>query len=276
MYENSGSSFRASDGVEIQYYMDDYTDPWREAETVVLVTPVVATAKRLFGWVPHLARDFRVVRFDMRGHGKSGKLSGQPLTMDRLADDITELLDAIGAKRAHLAGTSTGGIIGLYTAATRKDRVSSLGAYAAVPKIKASDRPVDPEDWIRNMKAMGLRAFFERSFPARFDDSVAPKLKEFVLDDVARNDIEVFATFLRLMGTADFVDRIREIACPTLLVYPSADPNLSYEEADMLHKMIKGSERLDYEGLRHNIADAYPDRCATDLLAFLKRIDARS
>ena len=61
--------FNASDGLEIAYTVDDYSDPWRAADTVILVHAAMGSSIRFYAWVPHIARDFRVVRIDMRGHG---------------------------------------------------------------------------------------------------------------------------------------------------------------------------------------------------------------
>ena len=54
--------------------------------------------KRLYAWVPRLARDFRVVRLDLRGHGGSQVPDDAlPFTLDRLARDVVELLDHLGS-----------------------------------------------------------------------------------------------------------------------------------------------------------------------------------
>jgi hypothetical protein len=53
--------FQASDGLRLSYAADDYTDPWRESDTLVMVHAAMGNARRFYAWVPHLARDFRVV-----------------------------------------------------------------------------------------------------------------------------------------------------------------------------------------------------------------------
>src|ERR687883_1962643 len=87
------SYWTASDGTKLHYRYDDFTDPWKEAPLVVLVHPGLGSSQRLFGWVPHLARDYRVVRPDIRGHGKSRPGPQENLTHDRLALDLIELLE---------------------------------------------------------------------------------------------------------------------------------------------------------------------------------------
>src|SRR3972149_4293397 len=64
-------NFRTSDGLRLCYVIDDYTDPWRMSDTLVMVHAAMGSSRRFYAWVPHLARDFRVVRFDLRGHGET-------------------------------------------------------------------------------------------------------------------------------------------------------------------------------------------------------------
>ena len=63
--------FAASDSVELAYYVDDFTDPWTQSQTLFISHPAMSSARRLYAFVPHLARHYRVVRMDMRGHGSS-------------------------------------------------------------------------------------------------------------------------------------------------------------------------------------------------------------
>ena len=54
-------------GVEIHYRVDDFTDPWHEADAVLLIHGNNESGLAWYGWVPHLARRYKVVRPDMRG-----------------------------------------------------------------------------------------------------------------------------------------------------------------------------------------------------------------
>src|SRR2546423_15699879 len=96
-------NFTASDGLSLAYYTDDFTDPWKKAPTLLLLHAAMGSAWRYFGWVPHLARDWRVVRLDLRGHGRSQvPPAEQRLTLDRLVLDVAELLDHLGVPQAHI------------------------------------------------------------------------------------------------------------------------------------------------------------------------------
>jgi 3-oxoadipate enol-lactonase len=75
-------NFTTSDGLSLAYYIDDFTDPWKPAPTVLLLHAAMGSARRYFAWVPHLCRDYRVVRLDLRGHGSSQvPAADQPLLL---------------------------------------------------------------------------------------------------------------------------------------------------------------------------------------------------
>ena len=61
--------FTTSDGLSLAYYIDDFTNPWAGAPTVLLLQAAMGSAQRYFGWIPTLSRHYRVVRLDLRGHG---------------------------------------------------------------------------------------------------------------------------------------------------------------------------------------------------------------
>src|SRR5204863_8789460 len=96
-------SFTTSDNMILTYDFDDFTDPCKRAPTLLLLHAAMGSARRYFGWVPHLSRDYRVARLDLRGHGRSQiPRADQPLTLDRLVLDVVELLDYLDVGEAHI------------------------------------------------------------------------------------------------------------------------------------------------------------------------------
>ena len=106
--------FLATDGVSIAYTIDDYTDPWREgAPTAILLHAGMGSSKRWIPMVPSLARRFRVVRMDLRGHGESAvPPPGSPLTLERMTADVRDLMAHLGVPQAHFICNATGGYLG--------------------------------------------------------------------------------------------------------------------------------------------------------------------
>lgn len=263
--------FKASDGLQLAYRVDDFTDPWQDTDTLIILHAAMGSLERLYAWVPTLCGNYRVVRPDLRGHGNSGIPGEGQLTLDRLTQDVFDLMDEIGVARAHLAGSSAGGIVAMYAAITNPERVQSLGAFAAIPGLKMSAGHTDYNAWINALRNDGVRDFLSRTIDERFNlDEVSADFVNWFLDDAARNDPELLARFVTLMSSVDFADRLGEIRCPTLLVVPGGDPNQSMEEYEFCRDSIGGATLIVYEGKRHNITDSDPERCAEDLLHFLQ------
>ena len=79
--------------LEMNYRLDDFTDPWRVSKAVLMVHGNHEGSAAWYGWVPHLARDFRVVRPDMRGFGASTPMARDyPWSLDGVIDDFVALM----------------------------------------------------------------------------------------------------------------------------------------------------------------------------------------
>src|SRR6476619_8505420 len=150
-------SFTTSDGLTLRYVIDDYTDPWRTSDTLVLLHAAMGSSRRFYAWVPHLAREFRVVRIDMRGHGATAIPGPDQLSPERLVRDVVELADHVGAQRFHVAGSSAGSIVAEKVAIDHPDRALTLGAFAGTGGIKHGLQ--DQTTWVQKIGEKGLAAF---------------------------------------------------------------------------------------------------------------------
>ncbi len=106
------ATFETSPGVHLHYLVDDFTEPWNEPATILLLHGNAESSRAWYAWVPLLARRFRVVRPDMRGYGASTPMSRDfKWTLDVIVDDYVRLMDSLGVHRVHLVGAKIGGII---------------------------------------------------------------------------------------------------------------------------------------------------------------------
>ena len=115
--------------ITINYELVDYTAPWQtsEPETFLLYHGYARNMLFWEQWVPLLAGDYRVLRFDARGCGESSAPPpGTTMTFDQLVGDALGLMDQLGIKRAHWVGESSGGIVGLAFALAHPDRLHTL------------------------------------------------------------------------------------------------------------------------------------------------------
>ena len=96
---------RITADLEMHYRVDDFTDPWREPETILMLHGNGESGAVWFGWVPHLAREFRLVRPDMRGFGASTPMPRDyRWSLDGVVDDFAALMKKLEVERFHLVG----------------------------------------------------------------------------------------------------------------------------------------------------------------------------
>jgi len=261
--------FTTSDGLKLAYYRDDYTDPWHQRDTALMLHAAMGNAGRWFSMVPALARHFRLVRLDLRGHGASQvPPADQALTLERLVGDALELLDHLKLDRVHVFGNSAGGYIGQHMAMDHPQRVKSLVLFGSTPGLKNSQAA----SWVPNVRKKGLRPYFAETITDRFPPAeVEPGFTNWFLDDIGRNDPAFIGKWVLHMASFDWSSEVHRIKCPTLLVIPGAEPVGSVDNYEPMKTRIPDVEWVEYEGARHNICDYLPDRCAADSLAFLSR-----
>ncbi|MEU4443328.1 3-oxoadipate enol-lactonase [Actinosynnema sp. NPDC050801] len=96
-----------------------------DAPVVVLGNSLGTTTAMWERQLPVLQRRFRVLRYDHRGHGGSPAPDG-PYRIDDLADDVLELLDALGLARVSYCGVSMGGMVGMWLAGHAPERIERL------------------------------------------------------------------------------------------------------------------------------------------------------
>jgi len=102
-------TFAASPDAQLHYLVDDFTEPWTQPETILLLHGNCESSLAWYAWVPLLARRFRVVRPDMRGYGASTPMPRDfKWSLDVIIDDYARLMDSLGVKVFHLVGANPG------------------------------------------------------------------------------------------------------------------------------------------------------------------------
>ena len=158
------SSIRIGD-IDIHYELADYTDPWASSDTVLLHHGFARNMEFWRPWVPLLARDYRVLRFDSRGCGKTSvPAPDEPYTLERMVDDALGLMDALGIERVHWAAEASGGHVGLALALRRPERVQSLTLCNTPFRLPTARRRKRPSRSCANRRKSPLR---RRRLPSR-------------------------------------------------------------------------------------------------------------
>ena len=132
-----------------------YTDEG-SGEAVILIHGLAAHSDlnwRRAGITGMLAKEFRVLSFDLRGHGLSGRSTNPDDYGHEMSEDVVRLMDHLGIERAHIAGYSLGGFIALKVASDHPDRIASA-AYCA----SGWKDPNGPEELLRPYRLAPARA----------------------------------------------------------------------------------------------------------------------
>ncbi|WP_127940941.1 4-carboxymuconolactone decarboxylase [Nonomuraea polychroma] len=230
----------------------------------LILGPSVGTSLRV--WEPQLAalaRRFRVLRFDLPGHGGS---PATPLSsIDDLAGMVLELAGAQGFDGFHYAGISISGAIGAALALGHPDRVRSLAM------ICSSTRFGEPQAWrdrARLVRAEGTAPLLEATATRWFAGPPDPAL----LDDLATVDPEGYAACCDALSAYDLRDALTAIKAPTLVVAGRDDPATPPAHARQLADGITGATLVEIAGAAHLANVDQPERVTAALLAHLPAV----
>jgi 3-oxoadipate enol-lactonase len=217
-----------------------------------------------------LHEDAKTLVYDCRGHGKSDKPSG-PYTVGLFADDLADLLDAVGWRSAVVAGVSMGGCVTLAFAGAYPERLDGLGLIDTTAWYGAA-APAQWEERAQKATAEGLESLvdFQRSrwlsdeFQAAHPEIVAEAVRVFLA-----NDLPAYAETCRMLGQCDERDTLAKIAVPTRILVGADDYATPVAMAEKLRDGIGGATLEVIPGVRHSTPVECPEviaRALRDLL----------
>lgn len=256
----------------LHYRIDDFTDPWREPEVILMLHGNAESGAVWFGWVPHLARDFRVVRPDMRGFGASTPMPRDfPWTLDRICDDYIAVADALGIARFHVVAAKIGGTIARHFAARHADRVQTLTVVGTPPPRRRGG--LDPK-LIEEFENKGVEHWARRTMSGRLGGRFPPEGAEWWIRFMGRTAVSTQLGFMPTIAHADITDALPRIRCPTLVITTEGSALGTVEEVRAWAARIPRSEVLVLSGNSYHVAASDADRCAQETLAFIRRAGA--
>jgi 3-oxoadipate enol-lactonase len=217
----------------------------------LVLGPSLGTDTGLFDpQVTTFADQFRVVRYDLRGHGGSEVVSG-PCTIADLADDVLALLDDLDVDRFSYAGVSIGGAIGQQLALTVPDRLEGLAIIASAARF------ADPPSWAvraAQVREQGTEILVPSRTGTWFTAEWAeqePAAAQRLLDMLRATPAEGYAACCEAIGAFDVRDRLRDITAPTLAVAGTEDPATTVDMVRLLADGIPDSEFVVVAGAAH-------------------------
>lgn len=257
-------------GVDIAYRFDGPAQG-----RVVLLSNSLMSNYDMWDWtVPALADRYRVLRYDMRGHGRSGTTPG-PYSMELLADDAAGLLDALGIESAHVAGLSMGGMVAQQLGARYPHKVLSLAlcdsASEMPPRSMWEERlRIAREQGIAGLVDGTIKRWFTAPFIERAPGDIA-KVRAFVLGTPVEGYLACAGAIRDMAQTT----LLLKIEAPTLVMTGRQDPACTVEQSTVLHRMIDGSKLVILEDAAHLSNIEQPQAFNQTLRAFFDSVDDR-
>jgi 3-oxoadipate enol-lactonase len=239
-----------------------YEDSGGDGPPVVLLHEGVVDSRIWDRFLPHVQGRLRTIRYDQRGYGRSPMWDGPYSAVD----DLISVLDAVGVERAALVGTSRGGRIAIAAAIEQPERVSALvpivAAVAGLP-LEIEATPEQEARWeaaeARGDVAELAELDLEIWAPMGFDD----ELRAMFLENAEASNADDPVVEERS------VNRLGEIAVPTLVITAGRDLPVFAEVGDRLAREIPGARRAIIEEADHMIQWRAPQELAQLVLDFL-------
>ncbi|HEX2675463.1 MAG TPA: alpha/beta hydrolase [Polyangiales bacterium] len=221
-----------------------------------------------------LAERFRVARMDNRGIGQS-ESSVTQWTMLDMANDAVAVLDALGAQRANVLGTSMGGMIAQQVALAHRARVAKL-VLMSTTAGGASAVPPWPEAVALFSPPQGMSLADQRRWSLRvitgpgFAEANAQKIEDMVqLRLRVPTKGRVFQSQLEAIFNSDRSEAVRQLDLPTLVIHGTEDSLVPVGNGKELAARIPGAKLELLEGCGHMPHLEMPARCAKLILDFL-------
>jgi 3-oxoadipate enol-lactonase len=263
--------FRPAADLDMYYEVDDFTDPWRRAEAILLLHGNAESGDAWYAWVPPLARRYRVVRPDMRGFGRSTAMPRDyPWTLDRLIEDFCLLMDHLGIDRFHLVGAKIGGTVARAFAARRAERMRTLTLVGTPPPLRPGAKESVPA-LIEMFETHGVEYWARQNMANRLGSAFPPKGFEWWCKFMGRTAISTQLGFMGTIACADIRADVPKIACPTLVITTEQSGLATVAETRAWQEQIAGSELVVLPGNSYHVAATHAEEAARATIDFIVR-----
>jgi 3-oxoadipate enol-lactonase len=219
-----------------------------------------------------LARHFRVLRFDTRGHGDSEAPKGA-YTLDLLADDLKGLLDALGVRETHYVGLSLGGMIGQAFALKYPGILKTLVLADTTSRYPAEAAPV----WAERIKVAETKGMeplvqptLERWLTEPFRNANPGRTKQ-IGEMIRTTPVAGYVGCSHAIPKINFTARLREIDAPGLVIVGEQDMGTPLAMAREIHENYPGSELIVIPSAAHLANVEQPEAFNSALADFLAK-----
>lgn len=246
--------------LEDMFFRDDwFGEPWRNPEVVLLIHGALESSVVWYAWLPSMAREFRVVRPDLPGCGRSKVPAGFEWSFPSLAGYVGRVLDKAGVQSAHIVGAKTGGPIAMQFAADFPARTLSLSVVSGPASVISIENPspIPQRDRLGTSVSDEMIEYWNRlmaSAPEAGTEGLGRALADF---DLQRDGV------------------LQRIEAPSLIITADRSALQSVEKVRKYQMAIPDSRLVVLKSDAYHIAAANPDECVGNVLAFIREVRRR-
>jgi pimeloyl-ACP methyl ester carboxylesterase len=265
------------DGVRLYYYAAGSRGA---GEPIVLLHGFPTSGHLWSDVVPLLPDGHRVVVLDLLGYGRSDPPRGHAVDIRAHADRLIAVLDRLGINYACVVGHDVGGGIAQWAAVRYPHRVSRLALVSSVAfdgwpsrevKIARASLPLTrhlPASWILSVvRADLMRGYVDAERGAH---EVELYLRPFA-ETSGREALVAHLHALDCQDTAALAARLKDIVCPTAVLWGGDDPFLPTAMGERLANAIPGATFEAIEGARHFLPEENAGTVVACIRALLRR-----
>jgi len=240
----------------------------QDAPALVLSNSLGTNADMWAPQLPELARHFRVLRYDTRGHGLSSVPAGE-YRFEQLAEDVRELMDHVGIQRAHLCGLSMGGPTVMMLALRHPERVDRLVLSNTAARIGTV------ESWNARIEAVG-REGLDSMAPGIIERWLTPAYRaaqpgptQMLTDMLRRTPVAGYQANCAALRENDLRPQVGVIRAPTLVIGGTHDAATTAQQGRELAEAIPGARYVEFDAA-HIANWEHPQAYGQAVVAFLK------
>ena len=255
----------------IHYSVSGNTD----GPTVMLSHSLCTSMDMWLLQLPLLEADYRVLRYDTRGHGQSAAPQGA-YTLEALAADAIGLIDALKIDRIHWIGISMGGMIGQALALNHPDRLHSLTLCDTAAIMPETVQPVWQER-IDRARSQGMQSLVEetlqRWFTPAYLESRPPQV-EMIRKQILSTPVDGFVGCAEAIRKLNYLERLASIHLPTQVIVGEEDPGTPVAESEAICARIEGARLNILPSAAHLCNIEQADEFNRVVIGFLKHVCA--
>ena len=270
-------------GTETKAYAPDgtwYADalprsPKASPLTVVLMHGVGLDLHMWDGQAKALAEHYRVLRYDMYGHGKSPSLPHQSSLQD-YCKQLSGLLDHLGIQTVVPVGFSMGGVIAQRFAADNPDRLGGIVLMSTVYRRTQAELAgvrerlkVTEQNGIGDIIELAVTRWLPEEFQAKHPQAVTWLRAKMGQND-RRGYTDAYRTFVQ--ADADVGDALTQVRCPALVITGGDDVGSTPAIAERMAADLDNAKVVVLDGLRHMVTMQDPERVTGLLTDFLSSV----